>query len=215
MKTPQSVSQGRKFRQVVRGAAAIFLRDGYAGASVDDIARAAQVSKATLYSYFPDKTLMFHEAMRAEVARLDFVLDIDPSLEPVQGIPRITAQVAAWLVEPAQIALYRIHVAEAARFADLSASFHEALTRMLRGRIRPCLDRWMASGLLLIDDTDTAAGQLVALAGMGLQEPALLGRSQAATQAAVQTSAADAAALFLRAHAPQPHRALRRSIGTR
>ena len=56
---------------------------------------------------------------------------------------------------------------------------------------------------------------IVALAGMGLQEPALLGRSQAATQAAVQATAADAAALFLRAHAPQPHRALRRSIGTR
>jgi TetR/AcrR family transcriptional repressor of mexJK operon len=37
----------------------IFLRDGFDGASVDDIARAAGVSKATLYSYFPDKQLLF------------------------------------------------------------------------------------------------------------------------------------------------------------
>ena len=63
------VTRGRKFLQVLEGARTIFLRDGYEGAAVDDIAREAGVSKATLYSYFPDKRIMFMEVFRNELAR--------------------------------------------------------------------------------------------------------------------------------------------------
>lgn len=62
------VTRGRKFLQVL-GARTIFLRDGFEGAAVDDIAREAGVSKATLYSYFPDKRVMFMEVFRSELAR--------------------------------------------------------------------------------------------------------------------------------------------------
>lgn len=215
--TPQSVSQGRKFGQVVEGAAAIFLRDGYAGASVDDIARAAGVSKATLYSYFPDKSLMFEEAMRSEVARLEgtLPLDLDARAGPERGIPEITARIAAWLADPAHVRLYRVHMAEAGRFGAVAGRFHEAVSGMLREGVRVRLDGWTAAGLLLIEDTDLAAAQLVALAGAGVQEALLLGQGQAATEAAVRATAARAASLFLRAHAPAPRHALRRSAGAR
>ncbi len=63
------VTRGRKFLQVLEGARTIFLRDGFEGASVDDIAREAGVSKATLYSYFPDKRVMFMEVFRNELSR--------------------------------------------------------------------------------------------------------------------------------------------------
>ena len=63
------VTRGRKFLQVLEGARTIFLRDGFEGAAVDDIAREAGVSKATLYSYFPDKRVMFMEVFRSELAR--------------------------------------------------------------------------------------------------------------------------------------------------
>ena len=45
------VRRGRKFEQVLEGATQVFLQHGFEGASVDDIAREAGVSKATLYSY--------------------------------------------------------------------------------------------------------------------------------------------------------------------
>ena len=60
------VRTGRKFDQVLEGARTIFLAVGFEGASVDDIAREAGVSKATLYSYFPDKRLLFTEVARTE-----------------------------------------------------------------------------------------------------------------------------------------------------
>lgn len=216
MTKTQSVIQGRKFGQVISGAGAIFLRDGFAAASVDDIARAAQVSKATIYSYFPDKVLMFQEAMRAEIARLEgsFTLDIDPGLSPQQALPQIAAQAAEWMADPHRVSLCRVLLAEAPRFADLAASLRDSLTRMLRDPVRAHLDRWADAGLLAIDDTDLAARQLVGLSGADFAFH-LLGRPQAASAAAIRANALDAAALFLRAFAPAPHQDRRRSAGTR
>jgi len=211
----QSVIQGRKFGQVVSGAGAVFLRDGFAGASVDDIARAAQVSKATIYSYFPDKALMFREAMRSEIARLEgsFTLDIDPDLPPDQAVPRIAARAAEWMADPHRVSLCRALLAEAPRFADVAALFQDSLSRLLRDPVRAHLDRWAGAGLLAIDDTDLAAGQLVGLAGAhcSLQ---LLGTPQAASAELARSSARDAAALFLRAYAPVPRQDRRRGGGT-
>ena len=64
--TQTIVRTGRKFDQVLRGAREVFLRDGFGGASMDDIARQARVSKATVYSYFPDKRHLFVEILTAE-----------------------------------------------------------------------------------------------------------------------------------------------------
>ena len=67
MNAPHAVvKQGRKFDQVLDGARKVFMRDGFEGASVDDIVREAGVSKATLYSYFPDKRLLFIEVAKIE-----------------------------------------------------------------------------------------------------------------------------------------------------
>ena len=65
----QIVRKGRKFDQVIEGARQVFLNDGFEGASVDDIAKTAGVSKATLYSYFPDKRHLFMEVAKTECQR--------------------------------------------------------------------------------------------------------------------------------------------------
>lgn len=204
MTKSQAVSQGRKFTQVIRGATAIFLRDGYAGASVDDIAQAAHVSKATLYSYFPDKSRMFHEAMQAEAARLNgsFTLDIPDDLPPRQAIPLMTAQIAEWLADPDRVRLYRVHVAEARRFAALSGSFHDRVLHIVHDAIRPYLVRWVQSGHLCIEDTRIAAQQLIALAGTGLMDSLLRDRENFPSGSDIQTISQSAAHLFLRAALP-------------
>ncbi|MFV2003524.1 MAG: TetR/AcrR family transcriptional regulator, partial [Paracoccaceae bacterium] len=70
MNSPDNnITKGRKFEQVLAGACEVFLADGFEGASVDDIARVAGVSKATLYSYFPDKRALFIEVLRTECQR--------------------------------------------------------------------------------------------------------------------------------------------------
>ena len=53
----------------IEGARAVFLAKGFDAASMNDIARAAGVSKGTLYVYFSDKEQLF-EAIVEQARRL-------------------------------------------------------------------------------------------------------------------------------------------------
>ena len=198
----QRVRIGRKFAQVSEGAKEIFLRDGFSGTSVDDIAAAARVSKATLYSYFADKRLMFEEAMQNERQRLEdaILFDIPADAAPAQAIPALTRQIAEWLVAPDSVRLYRVHVAEAARFPDVARNYHAALHKVLRDRLRERLDHWVARGELRIEDTTLAAEQLVRLAGAEIHDMATLDGGHAPDHDQIARIADSAAQLFLKAH---------------
>ena len=56
---PQIAEDSAKRRQIVQGARSIFLAQGFDAASMNDIARAAGVSKGTLYVYFDKKEQLF------------------------------------------------------------------------------------------------------------------------------------------------------------
>ena len=50
----------------MRGASQVFLEKGFDAASMNDIARAAGVSKGTLYVYFANKEQLFVELISTE-----------------------------------------------------------------------------------------------------------------------------------------------------
>ena len=58
---------GAKRRQILDGATAVFLEKGFDAASMGEIARAAGVSKGTLYVYFDDKQALFDAMCRRRV----------------------------------------------------------------------------------------------------------------------------------------------------
>ena len=58
-----------KRRQIVEGARQVFLSAGFDGASMNDIARTAGVSKGTLYAYFSSKDELFEAIIRGEFAQ--------------------------------------------------------------------------------------------------------------------------------------------------
>ncbi len=60
---------GAKRRQIMDGARQVFLSAGFDGASMNDIARAAGVSKGTLYAYFNSKDALFEAIIRGEFAQ--------------------------------------------------------------------------------------------------------------------------------------------------
>ena len=77
--------------EIVDAALEVFAEKGFAAAKLDDIARRAGVSKATLYLYFDTKKEIFRAVARAAVASLlephPRILDQDPR-EP--NLPRHT-----------------------------------------------------------------------------------------------------------------------------
>ena len=116
-----TIRKGRKFDQVLAGARQVFLADGFEGASVDDIARAAGVSKATLYSYFPDKRLLFMEVARLECDQMaDRIMQgIDGDLPLREMLLRTARNLTSFLLSDFSQAVFRVCVAERDRFPEL------------------------------------------------------------------------------------------------
>lgn len=169
------VTRGRKFMQVLEGARTVFLRDGFEGASVDDIAREAGVSKATLYSYFPDKRIMFIEVFRNELAReaADASALIDVDLPVEQVLPFIVQIISAHLVSGLGMRMYRVSVAEAERFPVLAQEYYEAGPVLLRTQVVQYLERCVEKGELDIPDLELAADQLIELSSTTVHDRSL------------------------------------------
>ena len=174
---PQLIVKGRKFEQVLDGARTVFMRDGYERASVDDIAREAGVSKATLYAYFPDKRLLFMEIATAECRRQadEAVALVDDSL-PVDAILRIAAEkIIAFLTSEFGQRIFRIAVAESESFPALAQEFYESGPKLVQGRIAEFLRCAVQKGELAIDDIELAATQFAVLCKADLHDSLIFG----------------------------------------
>jgi AcrR family transcriptional regulator len=193
------VRRGRKFDQVLDGARKIFLRDGFERAAVDDIAREAGVSKATIYAYFPDKQLMFLEVAHAECLRQTEAAEaaIDPSL-PVSAALTIAAErIAEFQMSDFGQRMFRIVVGEGERFPGLAQQFHETGPGLIHDRLVHHLRHYVEEGRLKIDDLDLAAEQFVQLCKAGVQERLLFGMAETITPEAVERSLRGAVEMFL------------------
>ena len=156
-----SVKRGRKFDQVLQGAREIFMSDGFEGASVDDIAKAAGVSKATLYSYFPDKRLLFMEVARSECVRqADVAFDSVDMTAPIRDVlTSLAMEMVTFLTSDFGQKVFRLCVAESDRFPDLGRQFYDSGPAMVRDRLMKFMQDAVARGELEIEDLPLAADQ--------------------------------------------------------
>lgn len=203
-KDTRAINRGRKFDQVREGASEVFLREGYAAASVDDIARAARVSKATLYSYFPDKNLMFQAVLDATMATAFRAAPFhtEASFPARPGLEQMLRRFGDWLLDPVVLQLHRITLAEAGRFPDLARSYRMQRDAAVLTPLARQVDLWVTRGDLHCDDSARLARQIYALFAADLQQAALLGEAAAITPDDLGSLARTTADLVLRAHAP-------------
>jgi AcrR family transcriptional regulator len=158
---PPKVKRGRKFDQVLDGAREIFMSDGFEGASVDDIARAAGVSKATLYSYFPDKRFLFMEVAKSECIRQAeaAVETIDMSLPVGTVLTEAAWQMVNFFTSNFGQRVFRLCVAESDRFPELGREFYESGPALVRDRLIAFMKVGISRNELEIDDLPLAADQ--------------------------------------------------------
>lgn len=155
------VKRGRKFDQVLKGARDIFMSDGFEGASVDDIARAAGVSKATLYSYFPDKRLLFMEVAKSECIRQaeSATETIDMSLPSETVLTEAAWQMVNFFTSDFGQRVFRLCVAESDRFPELGREFYESGPALVREKLIHFMNIGISRGELEVDDLPLAADQ--------------------------------------------------------
>lgn len=127
---------------LVAAAVAEFSRNGFAGARVDEIARAAGVNKQLVYHYFDSKQglyLVALESVYAEIREKEQRLSLG-ALEPTDAMAKLVAFSFDYLAEhPEFIALLADenrnqgrHVLESARLQKMHSPFIEMLEATLK-----------------------------------------------------------------------------------
>lgn len=163
-------ADGGKRRQILDGARRVFLARGFDGASMGEIARAAGVSKGTLYVYFTSKEALFAaltEEERAGLAEALFQLDEhDPDVRGTLG--RLARSYLQMMLRPEHISSVRMVIGAADKFPDFARSFYAAGPRWGVERLGAYLDRQVAEGRLVIADTSLAAEQFLNLCSAGI-----------------------------------------------
>lgn len=156
-----TIRKGRKFDQVLEGARSVFMADGFEGASVDEIARVAGVSKATLYSYFPDKRLLFMEVATTECQRQsdDAIDKIDMSAPPRVVLGQVGRHFLRFITSKLGQQIFRICVAESDRFPELGRQFYASGPEVMRAEMVQYFQAAVERGELAMDDLILASDQ--------------------------------------------------------
>src|ERR1700733_2116897 len=119
--------ESAKRRQILDGARRVFLADGFDGASMNDIARVAGVSKGTLYVYFDSKETLFgaliRENRQQQAERLQIPADAP---DPRAALAAWGRELIAVMTQPEMIALIRIVIGATAKFPSLGRTFYES-----------------------------------------------------------------------------------------
>ena len=152
----------RKRSLILLAAKDIFAREGYSQAGMEQVARAASVSTATLYAHFPSKAELFRVVVEATI---DDHADAVRRSALVEGSPRERLEAfatvyAVFYCDPTSRALFRMVTAEHRRFPDIARHFRER-GRAELGSVAVALVRDLAArGELRVEKPSRAAGQL-------------------------------------------------------
>ncbi len=152
-----------KRRQIVDGARSVFLARGFDAASMGDIAKAAGVSKGTLYVYFKDKDELFAAIVHGECAmQAEGVFDFDHNDHDVEAVLMRHGQAFVRTIgDPSRMSSLRTVIAVAERMPDLGRKVYETGPAVGIAKLAAYLRAQVEAGMLAIDDCEVAAAQFI------------------------------------------------------
>lgn len=191
-----------KRRQILDGARRAFFAAGYEATSMGEVARAAGVSKGTLYVYFDSKEALFSalvEAIKQHSAEQRTPLD---TRHP--DVARVLTDFAAGLIrrmaDPQNIQLLRMVIGVADRIPAPAQSFYEAGPAHGVRMLADYLAALEAEGRIEVGDARRAAWLFLSMALHPMMTGLLLGGRPEPDAAKVRHLARVAVEAFLAAH---------------
>jgi TetR/AcrR family transcriptional regulator of autoinduction and epiphytic fitness len=163
---------------ILQGAARIFMDSGFDAASVNDICRAADVSKSTLYVYFDGKEDLFEALMERERARVFLGVEecLRSDLKLREKLYEFSFVLARTLCSAEVIRSQRTVIAMAERMPELGARFYDGGALRMKQLIQRFLEEEVGKETLDIQDIPLAAYQLVELSTAGLWRQCLFNK---------------------------------------
>jgi AcrR family transcriptional regulator len=190
-----------KRRQIVEGARQVFLSAGFDGASMNDIARVAGVSKGTLYAYFNSKDELFEAIIRGEFAQAAERLCVFRREGDARDMLRdFGVRLISRMSEPGTRSLARVVIAAAEKFPHIGRAFYEAGPLYGATRLATELEHLQKSGALKVPDPERAAWQFVDLCQSYIYKRLVFGVVDSISRVEIEASVEAGVDVFLKAY---------------
>lgn len=151
-----------KRRQILDGARKVFMDLGFDGASMNEIARAAGVSKGTLYVYFADKNRLFEAILEDEaLQKSKIVYNLDPERDVETTLREFGRAYIGTMCRPGGGSSIRTVMAIAERMPDIGRQFYENVLAKTFSRLADYLRARRGPDDLAIEDCELAAAQFM------------------------------------------------------
>jgi AcrR family transcriptional regulator len=193
--------QSAKRHQIIEGARALFLAQGFDAASMEAIARKAGVSKGTLYVYFDSKEQLFEAIVEDERgAQAEQIFSLDAANHDVAGVLTcLGTAYARFLCRPEKARALRTVIAIADRMPELGRKFYEFGPKCGIERLAAYLTAQCEAGVLAIDDCELAAAQFLDSCQSTMFKPVMFA-GVAPTEERIEHVIATAVRTFLKAY---------------
>jgi AcrR family transcriptional regulator len=190
-----------KRRQILDGARKVFMTLGFDGASMGEIARAAGVSKGTLYVYFADKSALFEAIVEQEkLEQGKAVFNLDPTRDAETTLAEFGRGYIQLLCRPGGGSAIRTVMAIAERMPDVGKRFYDAVLAHSIGLVAAYLDARVSVRELNIEDTELAAAQFMMSCQATLFQPFIFQAKPTPTAAEIDKVVSSAVRMFLAAY---------------
>lgn len=202
---PAFENDSAKRRQILDGARRVFMDRGFDGASMGEIARAAGVSKGTLYVYFADKNRLFEAIVEQEcVEQATYAGSADLGGKDVETeLVCFGIDYMQLLGRPQGGSAVRTVMAIAERMPDVGRRYYERVPHAWIRKLAAWLELRVKAKELAIENCELAAAQFVLACQATLFLPFVFQASPPPAQDRIERVVRSAAAMFLAAYRPK------------
>jgi AcrR family transcriptional regulator len=155
----------KRLENVIRSAKHLFSEQGFERTSVDEIAKLAGVTKATVYNYFGSKEELFGATVLHKV-REEFALGqgltLDPKL-PEESLRIIGRQFLSLIRRDDVLGAHRTLFSSAGVHPDLCEAFFKSAPLMVHAEVAKFLKACMQVGSITSGNAEEAADQFLSL----------------------------------------------------
>ena len=178
---------------------------GFDGASMNEIARAAGVSKGTLYVYFADKSRLFEAIVEDEaLEKAKIAYNLDPRRDVETTLREFGQTYIGSICRPGGGSSIRTVMAIAERMAQVGRRFYENVIALTIHRLAGYREARVAAGDLEIEDSKLAAAQFMQMCQATLFLPFVFQAEPAPSAERIARVVDSATRLFLQTYRARP-----------
>jgi len=202
---PKPGRQAQRLAAILEAAELVFLEKGYERGSLDDVARQANASKATIYAHFGNKFGLFQAILAARSQEIRAPLQAGETQHaPARDV--LTAFGRGFLrtlLSPVPLKFYRLIISQGENVPEMAESWFTNGPALMISGLATFLKHRTAIGELDVPNPETAAEFfLMSLRGT-LQMRALIGLLHPPFDDAIDAKVSASVDLILRAYTPR------------